>query len=111
MFEYKARVLRVVDGDTLWLSVDCGFDLALRMTVRLAGLDAPEKRTPAGPVATAFVRAWLAGNPDFTLRTEKDSRERYGRYLGTLVSSTGESLNEALIASGNAVPYDGGRRA
>ena len=111
MFEYKARVLRILDADTLWLNVDCGFDLALRMTVRLAGLDAPEKRTPEGSVATSFVRAWLAANPDFTLRTEKDSREKFGRYLGVLVSSTGESLNDALIASGNAVPYDGGRRA
>ena len=104
-------MIRVVDADTLWLNVDCGFDLALRMTVRLAGLDAPENRTLAGPVAASFVRTWLAANPDFTLRTEKDSRERYGRYLGRLVSSTGESLNDALIASGNAVPYDGGRRA
>lgn len=110
MYEYRARVLRVLDADTLWLSVDCGFDLALRMTVRLAGLDAPEKRTPAGGLATAFVRAWLASNPDFTLRTEKDSREKFGRYLGTLVSSTGETLNDALIASGHAVPYDGRTR-
>lgn len=55
MYDYRATVIRVVDGDSVWLDVDCGFDVRLRMSIRLAGLTAPELSTHEGQAA----RAWM----------------------------------------------------
>jgi micrococcal nuclease len=109
MYQYRARLIRVVDADTLQLAIDLGFSVSVEQTVRLTGLDAPEKHTPAGAAATAFTAAWLAGHPGpYLLETTK--REKYGRYLGTVRSADGACLNADLIAAGHAVPYSGGPR-
>jgi micrococcal nuclease len=109
VFERHATVTRVVDGDTLHLSVDLGCDTTLAMTVRLYGVNAPEMNTDAGKAAKAFVEQWVAESPApvFVLRTVKDKKEKYGRYLADLVRVVvgGESLCEALLSSGHAVPY------
>jgi micrococcal nuclease len=107
MHPRTCTVLRVVDGDTLHVLADLGCDIALAMTVRLYGVNAPERGTPAGPVATRFVQAWLAKHgPTFELRTVKDSREKFGRYLADLVPADGTpSLCSALLTSANAVIY------
>lgn len=113
MYEYKARVVKVVDGDTLHLDVDLGCDSHLMMTVRLAGIDAPEIRTNEGKVSKAWVENWLEARPNLILRTIKDTREKYGRYLGVVVDAdrpTDYTLNEALVNEHLAVPYDGGKR-
>ena len=125
MHEYRARVVRVVDGDTLVLDVDLGFRIRHEVVVRLAGIDAPEMvgaARPAGEAAKDFVKTWLAAKPwavdEVHVRTAK-APEKYGRWLavvlptlnvgGALVAGT-ESLNEALLAAGHAVPYAGGGR-
>lgn len=106
MFEYKASVTRVVDGDTLHARVDLGFDARLDMTLRLAHINAPEMSTPAGVAARDFAVEWLAKNTDFRLESIKDKRERYGRYLGIIHPlDDGETLNDALLRAGHAVPY------
>lgn len=114
VFERRATVTRVVDGDTLHLSVDLGCDIDIAMTVRLYGLNAPEHGTMDGNEATAFVERWVrdkAGEHGFRLRTVKDRREKYGRYLADLLPyDDGPSLCQALLAAGHAVPYDGGKR-
>lgn len=116
VFERQATVGRVVDGDTLHLAVDLGCDVDLAMTVRLYGLNTPELPTPEGVAAKAFVTEWVTEHgPVFALRTVKDRKEKYGRYLADLVplDLTPEpdsrtyptSLCTALLDAGHAVPY------
>lgn len=107
VYPRTCTVVRVVDGDTLHVLADLGCDITLAMVVRLYGVNAPEHNTPTGPAATAFVRAWVAEHgPTFELRTVKDKREKYGRYLADLVPADGSlSLCLALITSANAAIY------
>jgi micrococcal nuclease len=110
VYEYAARLIRVVDGDTLDLDVSLGFDIHISERIRLAGVNCPEHGTLSGDNATAYTTQWLAQNgPDFILRTTKDKKEKFGRLLGTI--SAGErTLNVDLLTDGLAVPYDGGKR-
>ncbi|MEW1565845.1 thermonuclease family protein [Streptomyces sp. NPDC093509] len=110
MYEYAARLVKVVDGDTVDLDVDLGFDIHTRQRIRLLGINCPEHGSIAGDDATAFTKQWLTEHgPDLTLRTVKDRKEKYGRLLGTIVAST-RILNSDLVTEGHAVDYDGGRR-
>lgn len=114
MYEYRARLLKRVDADTLRLEVDQGLDCTIRLTVRLAGIDAPEMSTEEGRQAAAFVDAWLQEHaPDgiVLLRTVKDRKEKYGRYLGVvfplslLDGAMVPDLATVLLATGHARPY------
>lgn len=110
MYEYSARLIRVVDGDTVDLDVDLGFDIRISERIRLAGVNCPEHGTVRGDNATAYTTQWLAQNgPDFTLRTVKDRKEKFGRLLGTITGKE-RTLNVDLLTDGFAVPYDGGKR-
>jgi endonuclease YncB( thermonuclease family) len=120
MYQYGAKVLKVVDGDTLHLAVDLGFGMIFGVTnepfiARLAGINAPELSTAAGVVARQFVVDWLYANAPgqlVTVKTIRDKKEKYGRYLATIwtVPPTQDSpmrcLNDDLVASGNAVVYN-----
>lgn len=103
MYEYRALILRVVDGDTVHADVDLGFDAHQRMTLRLAGINAPEMGTPEGVAAKQWLADALLGAHagPLTIRTVKDRREKYGRYLATLYVN-GVDLNEAMVAAGHA---------
>lgn len=108
MYERTCTVLRVVDGDTLYVAADLGCDITLEMDLRLYGVNAPERNTEAGQAAKSFVQQWVSAyGPTFTLRTVKDTREKYGRYLADLMprGSGPTSLCTALLATGNAVYY------
>lgn len=103
MYEYRATILRVVDGDTVHAEVDLGMDIRVRATLRLAGINAPEIGTPTGVAARAFLAERL-GLGALVIRTTRDRREKFGRYLATLL--VGDlNLNEAMVAAGHAVPY------
>lgn len=108
LYEYRARVLSVVDGDTVHLEVDLGFDVRQRMTVRLFGINTPEMNTKTGPQAKAALLGKLVDGigtyKEVTLLSIKDKREKYGRYLGTLVVD-GVNLNEWLVEHGYAKTY------
>jgi endonuclease YncB( thermonuclease family) len=123
VFTYPATVTEVVDGDTMKLTAHArasvGLDVVagadVSVDVRLLGCNAPEKSTPEGRKARAWVEEWVrgvaGGGTDVTLTTYKTrsgtvSREKYGRLLG-LVSVPGHDLVTELIASGNAVAWDG----
>ncbi|MER5322374.1 thermonuclease family protein [Streptosporangium roseum] len=109
-YAYQAGQIRVVDGDTLDAALGLGYGLGYAAKLRLAGVNTPELATVPGVDAAAWVRNWLvARRGSVVVRTVKDRREKYGRYLAT-VEAGGESLNEALLTAGVAVPYDGGRR-
>jgi micrococcal nuclease len=107
VFIYRATVEKVVDGDTLDLQVDLGFGVFTRQRVRLMGINAAEKNTSDGKRAVAFAQAWVDKHgPVFTVRTTKDKKEKYGRYLVTILSDV-EELGQALVDAGLAVPWDG----
>jgi len=114
MFEYRATMLRVVDGDTVDIDIDLGFGVWLRkQRVRLNGIDTPESRTRDleekhyGKLATKFIEDRFPVGETFTLRTHKDDKGKFGRILGELVDSMGVSVNDTMIAQCYAVPYTG----
>ena len=122
---YNFRVTeinRVVDGDTIDVTIDLGFDLYKKERVRVAGVDTPEKRTrdleekALGIDATNWIKEKLEGalNGDdaLTIRTElKGGVGKYGRLLGWLYVGDEEiSLNEMMITEGYAWAYDGGTK-
>lgn len=113
LYEYRAKVLRVVDGDTIYLSVDMGLETTRILEVRLYGINCPEMHdTPAGPAAKAYTEAWLGFHANLDgwllLRTIKDKREKYGRYLALVLDGDGEGacLNDMLVDAGHAVRKD-----
>ena len=114
---------RVVDGDTIDVTIDLGFDLSIKQRVRVAGVDTPEKRTrdlnekKLGKDATYWLEDKLddAVNDgfDLSIRTELDkgATGKYGRLLGWLyVGDEGRSLNEQMVEEGYAWVYDGGTK-
>lgn len=105
---YPATLIEVTDGDTVKLWVDQGLDTFKKLKVRLYGLDCPERKDPVAWVqARQFTVDWFASFiPVFELETIKDKTEKYGRYLG-IVRYGERSLNEALLSSGNAKPWEG----
>ena len=122
---YNFRVIsidKVVDGDTIDVTIDLGFDLYKKERVRVAGVDTPEKRTrnleekALGLDATAWIKNKLEGavdgDDDLIIRTELDGGVgKYGRLLGWLYIGDGDvSLNEAMIEEGYAWAYDGGTK-
>ena len=122
---YNFRVVeinRVLDGDTIDVTIDLGFDLYKKERVRVAGVDTPEKRTrdleekALGIDATNWLKEKLegafSGDDDLVIRTELvDGVGIYGRLLGWLYIGTDElSLNEAMIEEGYAWAYDGGTK-
>lgn len=111
MYTYQAEVLSIHDGDTLTLRISLGFHLYHDVTVRLAGLDAPELRTPEGDAAKLWVAAWFAAHHGpYIVVTMKDRTDKYGRLLATVVSDDGRSLTADLLADGIARVYNGGPR-
>jgi micrococcal nuclease len=116
------EVARVVDGDTIDVVIDLGFDLYKKERVRIAGEDTPEKRTrdleekKLGIDATNWLKDQLdsaiSGEDDLVIRTELDGGfGKYGRLLGWLyIGDETVSINEKMIAEGYAWEYDGGTK-
>ena len=113
LYIYKAKVLKCVDGDTVDVLIDLGFDTFVKQRIRLAGINTPESKTRRedekilGLTAKYLLAKYLG--EDIIIKTKK--KGKYGRYLG-LVYPSGESLsaNEYLILKGFALPYFGGKR-
>ena len=116
------KINKVVDGDTIDVTIDLGFDLYKKERVRVAGIDPPEKRTrdleekALGIDATNWLKAKLAeaitGDDELTIRTELSGGiGKYGRQQGWLYKGDGDvSLNEEMIKLGYAWEYDGGTK-
>ena len=122
---YNFRVIeinRVLDGDTIDVTIDLGFDLYKKERVRVAGVDTPEKRTrdleekELGIHATNWLKEKLdgaiSGDDDLVIRTELvGGVGKYGRLLGWLyIGDSALSLNEQMIEEGYAWAYDGGTK-
>ncbi len=116
------KIDKVLDGDTIDVTIDLGFDLYKKERVRIAGVDTPEKRTrdleekALGIDATNWLKekleSTLAGDDELTIRTELHGGVgKYGRLLGWLyVGEDTISLNEQMITEGYAWEYDGGTK-
>ena len=116
------KIDKVLDGDTIDVTIDLGFDLYKKERVRIAGVDTPEKRTRdleekvLGIDATNWLKekleSTLAGDDELSIRTELvGGVGKYGRLLGWLYIGDAEvSLNEQMITEGYAWEYDGGTK-
>lgn len=102
-----ANVLRAIDGDTLEVVVDIGWNVAIRAVVRLAGIDCPERGTPEGTAATAFAIDWVASNGSSITLVSYSTKDRYGRHLADLISEDGRDLRDDLIAAGHGKAWNG----
>jgi micrococcal nuclease len=116
MFEYYVKkVTKVVDGDTIDVDIDLGFDISFSSRVRLAGIDTPESRTTdkaekaLGLEAKAYLKHEIESAKSVVIKTEKmDSSEKYGRILGwVFLDGSDTSLNEKMIKDGYAWGYLG----
>ena len=122
MYTYKAKLQRVVDGDTIDATIDLGFDVFVKKRIRFSGINAPESRTrdleekARGLAAKDRVKNILEENINFTLHSEELGK--FGRVLGKIYLSkidgrdclTQVCLNDQLIKEKHAVTYFGGKR-
>ncbi len=117
MYEYKAKAIRVVDGDTVYFEVDVGFKTKMTHSFRLLDIDTPELRkdNPEGHIAKVAMGAKLGMHlppeerPRLMVRTKKDP-DSFGRYFATVAicDANGdpfENVNEWMLEQGYAVPY------
>jgi micrococcal nuclease len=118
-FWYGATVLKVVDGDTIELMIDLGFNIHHKIRVRLYGVNTPESRTKnlaekeMGLKAKKFTEDWLTNHKWVYVNTIPDKNDKYGRILAKIFSSddieapTTACLNKDIIQSGYAREYYG----
>jgi micrococcal nuclease len=116
MFEYYVKkVSKVVDGDTIDVDIDLGFDISFSSRVRLAGIDTPESRTSdkaeksLGLESKAYLKNAIDAAKTVVIKTEKiDSSEKYGRILGwVFLDGSDKSINQKMIDEGYAWGYLG----
>ena len=106
MYEYKAKVIRGIDGDSVWLEVDVGFRMSMRDNFRLIRIDAPEIRgeeREAGLVSKEALKFILPVGDIITIRTKKAGK--YGRWLIEVIAKDGSNVNDYMLKQGYAKPY------
>ena len=122
MYNYNARLLRVIDGDTVDVELDLGFDIKTKKRLRLAEINTPECRTKdlkekeKGLAAKKRVKDILEENESFEIESTKLGK--YGRvlakiYIVTMDGKQGitkKCLNDILLSEGHAIPYFGGKK-
>ena len=117
MYEYRCKVVRIVDGDTVDVDIDLGFGVWMKkQRIRMYGIDTPESRTrdleekKYGLAAKAFLTGMLDDEAGIILKTYKDKEGKFGRILGELWRTTNyadQSINEYMIEKHHAVRYMG----
>ena len=119
MFDYKVKITRVVDGDTVDAELDLGFDIIYRERIRLMAIDTPESRTrnkvekALGLAAKARLKELIAENKgNIILKTAKTAKGKFGRILGNLYTEEmyPKTFNYILIEEGHAREYYGGSK-
>lgn len=107
----RAKVIGITDGDTVILNTDLGCEIHVTMKCRLSGINAPEKNTQSGKDAKIFLESLLSGHDEIVIKTYKDEKEKYGRYLAVLyVPDSPVSINQMMIDAGHAKEYNGEKR-
>ena len=122
MYEYKCKILRVVDGDTVDVDIDLGFGVWLKKErVRMMGIDTPESRTRDkeekrfGLAAKSFVKSHMPVGSIQVLKTEidksgEDKKGKFGRILGDFLID-GNKFTKIMISESHAVAYHGQNKA
>ena len=120
MWTYRAKVVRVIDGDTVDVDIDLGFGIwQMNERVRIMGIDTPESRTrdkiekKFGLAAKAKLKSLLGPNPVLQTTISKkgeDMKGKFGRVLGDFIVD-GKQVTEIMCKTGHAVPYFGGAKA
>ena len=120
MYEYRAKVLKVVDGDTVDVDIDLGFGVVLTdERVRIMGIDTPESRTrdkvekKFGLASKARLKELLGKTAILKTQINKngeDMKGKFGRILGDFVSMDGRMVTDILVEEGHAVAYFGGSK-
>ena len=116
MYEYNAELRRVVDGDTIDVTIDCGFNMFIKE--RLYGINTPECRTrdleekERGLAAKdRLIEILESFGNSFVIKTSIDKKGKFGRLLGELISNDGDqNANQMLLEEGHAVEYFGGKK-
>ena len=112
MYEYKFKLDRVVDGDTIDVVIDLGFSILHKCRVRLFGIDTPESRTrdldekARGKLAKDFLSFCLASSDEHVIKTSVDGKGKFGRVLGEIYCD-GKNINLLMIDKHHAVAYKG----
>ena len=113
MYEYKCKMVKVIDGDTIDVDIDLGFGVWMqKQRIRLYGIDTPESRTSDpeekkyGLAAKDFLKKWT-NSGDLTLRTYKDGKGKFGRILGEIWYGGEHNINQLLVDNHHAVRYHG----
>ena len=107
MYEYKGKVVRVIDGDTIKVDIDLGFNSHTIALIRLARIDAAEIKLYKGVTEEEkqlglAAKEWLINNiSDITLKTERDSTGKFGRYISEIYANS-ENINDKLVTMGFA---------
>jgi micrococcal nuclease len=113
MYDYKLKIERVVDGDTVDGIIDLGFNVSTSLRIRLAGIDAPESRTRNldekryGLEAKARLEEIVSGDGELTIQSH--GLGKYGRVIGVLFMDD-RSVNRQLIDEGYAIEYQGSKK-
>jgi len=112
MHEYKCKLIKVIDGDTIDVDIDLGFGVWLRkQRIRLYGIDTPESRTSDdvekiyGNAAKDYLIKWT-GAGELTIKTHKDAKGKFGRILGEIWTFD-TNINKKMIEEHHAVEYHG----
>lgn len=106
MYTYNATVIEVIDGDTIDLNIDLGFDIWHIIRVRLNGINCAEKNTDLGKKAKSYVQGLLPAGTKISVTTYKP--EKYGRMLADVtVPNQSNILNKLLVDNNFAVAYSG----
>lgn len=104
LYTYKGKVTKIVDADTVDITVDLGFEVFKKVRCRLARINAPELSTPEGKVAKAFLAGVLPINDSVTIASKE--YDKYGRSVAEIYHQE-VSVNQMLLDTGHAVAYPG----
>lgn len=106
LYHYKAKVLNVVDGDTVDLMIELGLFVSVKRRIRVRGVDCPEmfgaKASPEGSRAREFTASILPTGATVFVRTYLDEGDKYGRLLASIRTLDGKDLASELISAGLA---------
>tara|TARA_Y100001973_G_C5174608_1_gene321097 strand:+ start:362 stop:778 length:417 start_codon:yes stop_codon:yes gene_type:complete len=112
MYEYSCVVNRVVDGDTVDVTIDLGFKIFHKARVRMYGIDTPESRTrdldekQRGILSKSFLQDALVQSNKIIIKTQKDAKGKFGRILGELYVND-ININQLMVDKYLAVAYTG----
>jgi len=103
MFEYRGKVKKVVDADTVDVILDLGFRVSHEVRLRLARIDAPELAAAGGKRARDYVAGLLPAGTGVSVKTSRG--DRYGRWIAEVATGDGINLSDTLLALRMAAPY------